>query len=308
MGTIGAGRPAKEALARALPPPGLVLALGVLAVSTGSIFVRQADAPALLVSFWRCAFSTLILGLLSARICAREWPRLSRADGLCVLGAGVALALHFWTWIASLGSTTVASSLVIVNTTPVWVGLATPFLTTDRISRGMAVAICVAVLGCVVIGAGDLELSREALLGDGLALIGAWAFAAYFLLGRRLVRSLSLFPYVVACYGTAGLVLLAICLVSGAHPFDAGPRAFGWMLALALVPQILGHTSYNYALRFFSASGTAVATLGEAICGSLLAWWFLDEVPGGMTFVGGAVVFVGLMLAVRAERSRSEPR
>jgi drug/metabolite transporter (DMT)-like permease len=281
--------------------------LGVLAASTGSIFVRQADAPALLVSFWRCAFATLILGLLRPQACRLEWSRLARGDVLCLMGAGLALALHFWAWIASLGSTTVASSLVIVNTTPVWVGLATPFLTTDRISRAMALAIGVAVSGCIVIGAGDLELSREALFGDGLALLGAWAVAAYFLLGRRLARSLSLVPYVVACYGTAALVLLAILLVAGAHPFDAELRAFGWMFALALVPQVLGHTSYNYALRFFSASGTAVATLGEAICGSLLAWWILGEVPGGMTFGGGAVVFIGLLLAVRAERRTAQP-
>lgn len=289
------------------PPvsPGLALAVAVLAVSTGSLFVRLAEAAPIVKAFGRCSISTLVLALFGARACAREWPKLSRAELWAALGAGACLAVHFASWITSLSYTSVTSSVVIVNTTPLWVALLAPLLSTDRVRGRTILAIGVSVLGCVVIGADDFRLAGRALYGDALALVGAWSAALYFLAGRRLRRSLTLLPYVIACYGTAAIFLFAVVLAAGEPLRGYSAATYGWLIALALVPQLIGHSSYNYALRYVSVALTSVATLGENIGAPLLAWCFLGEAPGTAKVIGGCIVALGLLLAVRSERPAS---
>lgn len=291
-------------------PPRLALTLAVLAVSTGALFVRMADAPPLVVAFYRCALSTAILGLIGWRACRAELPLLARSDRWLALGTGFALALHFATWISSLSYTTVASSLVLVNTTPLWVALLSPFLSHDRVRGGTWIGMGVSLVGCVVIGYADLSASGEgleftgsALWGDLLALMGAWMCALYMLAGRRLRRSLSLFPYVTVCYGGAAAFLLLFALASGAELGGYPAATYGWLVALAIVPQVIGHSSYNYSLRYVSAALTSVVSLGESIGATLLAWLFLNETPTGLALAGGAVVLTGVLVALRAERS-----
>ena len=199
--------------------------------------------------------------------------------------------------------TSVASSLVIVNTTPLWVALATPFVSKDRLRSGTLLGISVSVVGCAVIGWGDLQLEGRALLGDGLALIGAWMSAVYMLTGRRLRKRLTLLPYVTACYGSAAALLLIAVFASGSSLVGYTPATYGALVALALVPQVIGHSSYNYALRYVSAALTSVVALGECIGASLLAWMFLHEAPSSASWIGGSIVMIGVLLAVRAERS-----
>jgi drug/metabolite transporter (DMT)-like permease len=283
--------------------PALALAVAVVAVSTGAVFVRLADAPPLVVAFYRCALATAVLTAIGWRACREEWPRLSRRERWIVLATGLGLALHFSAWITSLSYTNVASSVVIVNTTPVWVALLTPVLSTDRLRAGTLAGIAAAVAGCAVIGWGDFELSGRALFGDALALAGAWMSALYMLAGRRLRRRLSLLPYVIACYGAAAVCLLVLVLGTGQPLFGHAPETYGWLVALALVPQLIGHSSYNYALRYLSAASTSVATLGESAGAALLAWWLLGEELSATTLAGGAIVLAGLLVAVRSERA-----
>lgn len=290
--------------------PRIALVLAVSAVSTGALFVRLADAPALTVAFFRCLFATAILGAIGARACRVEWPKLSRRELWIALGTGLALAVHFASWISSLSYTSVASSLVIVNTTPLWVALLSPFLSHDRVRRGTWLGMAVSVLGCIVIGAADarssgggFELTGSALWGDFLALIGAWMASLYMLAGRRLRAVLTLFPYVTLCYGTAACFLLLFALFSGAPLAGHAPATYAWLVALAVVPQVIGHTSYNYSLRYVSAALTSVVTLGESVGAALLAWIFLDETPGTLQLAGGVVVIAGVLLALRAERT-----
>ncbi len=284
-------------------PPGLALLLAIAAVSTGAVFVRLAAAPPLVVAFWRCALATALLFALVGRQCRAEWATLSRSQARLVIATGLALALHFATWISSLSYTSVASSIVLVNTTPLWVALASPFVTADRVRPLTWIALVVSLVGCVVIGAGDFELSGRALLGDALALAGALLSAVYMLAGRRLRQHLTLGPYVIACYGAAAIFLLLFTLVAGQNVVDVSAPTFGWLLCLALVPQVIGHSSYNYALGYVSAALTSIATLGESVGATLLAWWFLGERPPDQTLLGGVAVIVGMLIAMRSERT-----
>ena len=283
--------------------PRLVFGVAILAVSTGALFVRLADAPSLAVAFWRCALATAVLAALFLPRCLREWRRLARADAWLLGAAGLALSVHFATWISSLAYTSVASSIVIVNTTPLWVALLAPRLAGERVSRATLAAMALSVAGCVVIGAGDFELSARALLGDALALVGAWMAALYLLAGRRVRRLLTLAPYVTGCYGVAAAFLLLFTLVARVPLTGYGAATWGWLACLALVPQLIGHSSYNWALRYVSTTLTAVATLGESVGAVALAWLFLREVPSLQTLAGGAIVMSGLWLAMRAERA-----
>jgi drug/metabolite transporter (DMT)-like permease len=298
-----------EAPPRPKLPPQLALVVAVLSVSTGALFIRFAGeehdggAPSLVIAFYRCAFATVALALVGWRQCLEEWPRLERRERGIAAATGVGLALHFATWITSLSYTTVASSIVIVNTTPLWVALLTPALSSDRRLRGATVAaIALSIVGCAVLGWNDLQVAGSALFGDALALVGAWMCALYMLAGRKLRRSLSLFPYVIACYGIAAVVLLIVALARGHSLLGYAPEIYGWLVALALVPQVIGHSAYNYVLRYLSAAATSIATLGENVGGIVLAWWFLGEALEPRTAVGAGIVVAGMVIAVRSER------
>lgn len=284
-------------------PPRLALGVAVVAVSSGALFVRLADAPPLAIATYRCIFATAVLALFGARACAREWPALSRREVWIALATGLCLAVHFASWISSLAYTSVASSIVVVNTTPLWVALLAPYLSSDRVSRRTLGAISLCVVGCVVIGAGDLRVSGRALIGDGLALVGAWTCALYMLAGRRLRAKLSLLPYVIACYGSAAACLLVFALVSRTQLAGFDARTWGALAGLALVPQVIGHSSYNYALRYVSAATAAVVAIGETVGATLLAWWLLGEVPSVASAIGGVIVLAGVVIALRVDRA-----
>jgi drug/metabolite transporter (DMT)-like permease len=291
-------------------PPRLALAAAVIAVSTGAVFVRLAAAPPLAVASFRCLFATAILAALGWRACREEWSRLSRRELYIAVATGFALALHFASWISSLSYTSVASSLVLVNTTPLWVALLSPLIVRERASTGTWLGLSLSLAGCLVIGLADLDASEgalewtgSALWGDLLAVVGAWTAALYMLAGRRLRKSLSLVPYVTLCYGTACGFLLAFALAAGVPLAGHGLESYGWMLALAVVPQLIGHSSYNYALRYVSAASTSIVSLGESVGAVLLAWAVLAEVPSVLQLAGGVAVLAGVVLALRSERA-----
>jgi len=282
-------------------PPGLVLLAGVLSISTGAIFARLAEAPALVIAAWRVGLATLIL-LPFAWFSARDdLRRLTIPDIRLAALSGLFLALHFATWISSLDYTSVANSVVIVNTNPLWVALFAPFLTGDRISRGAAVGIGVSVIGGVIIGAGDVALGGRALLGDGLALLGSLCAAAYLLLGRRIRAKLSLLAYVVVCYGSAAVFLWATVLALRLPIVGFSAGTFGAFAGMAIISQCIGHTSYNWALRYFSASLVAISLLGEPIGSTILAWFLFGEQLTLLKAAGGALILAGIVCAALGE-------
>ena len=281
--------------------PWLTLSLAVLFVSFGAILVRLAAAPPLAVSFYRVAIASLLLLPFASGDARRSWPALDRKHRLLVVAAGTALALHFATWIASLSYTTVASSVLLVNTSPVFAIVLSRLFLHERPSRVVRVAIPVAFAGAALIALGDWTGSPGSLLGNGLAVAGAATLAAYQVIGRGLRDALPLNAYVLAVWGTAALVLAALARSMGVLLGGYPKRTWLLFVALAVVPTIGGHGLVNKSLRSLPAPTVGLFLLGEPVIASLLAWLLFREVPGVWTLAGGAIVLaaLGLVLARR---------
>lgn len=294
---------------RRSPSPEWVLAMAVCAVGSGSIFARLADAPAWVVSFWRCALAAVVMAPLAAPHLRRVVGELGRRGLVAFAGAGFFLALHFATWIASLDYTSVASSVLLVNTNPLWVGLLSPLVTRDRIGRPLVFAIVLSLMGTAAIAVADgwgggAEASR-ALHGDALALAGAVAGSLYLLLTRRISARVPLPCFVVLCHGSAALFLLAAVLVTGTSLADYPGETWLWLVCCAVFPQLLGHASVNWVLARRSAAMVSVALTGEPIAATFLAWAVLGERPAWALLPGGALVIAAVVVASRGERRRS---
>lgn len=282
--------------------PYAVMTLGILAVSTGAIFARLADAPALVTAAYRVGLAVVVLAPLAWCTARQELRSLTRRDLSLAVLSGFFLASHFAFWISSLDYTSVSNSVVLVDTNPLWVGIMTPFLTGDRLRPVMVVSILISVAGGVIIAAGDFAIGPQALWGDLLALVGGISAAFYLLLGRKLRSRLSLLPYVTVCYGGAAVILwgLVLTLRLPLRGFSGGTWAS--FAGLALVSQIFGHTSYNWALKWCSAGLIAVSLLGEPVISSILAWFLFDEGFTLLKLLGGSCILVSIYLAARAEQ------
>ena len=274
------------------PPlnPYLVLVLGVIGVSTGSIFARLADAPAIVTAAYRVGLATLILIPVAGWKARDELRNLSLHDIKLAVLSGFFLALHFATWISSLDYTAIANSVVLVNTIPLWVGLLTPLVSKDRIKRATIISIIISVIGGAIIGFGDFAMGGNALWGDFLAVVGAMCAAVYLLLGRNLRRNLSLLSYVVVCYGSAAILLWLIVIFLNLPITEYSSDTFAAFWAMALISQILGHSSYNWALKWFSTSFIAVALLGEPIGSTIMAYIIFKEGLTWTKFIGGLFI------------------
>ena len=284
--------------------PYLGIGLGVTTVSTAAVLIRlaQGEAHSLVIAAWRLALATLILTPITLGARRSELRELTRREWGSALVSGLLLALHFATWITSLAYTSVAASVVLVSTSPIFAGLGSHLLLQERLSRYMVVALLAATAGGALIGLGDLGADTHQLWGDVLALIGAIAGAGYFLIGRRLRARLSLLAYVFPVYGTAAVALMTMMLASGLPAVPQRPQTWLWLLLMALGPQILGHSSLNWALRYLSATYVTLATLVEPIGSTLLAWWLLGEKPSLWAVGGGALILAGITIASYTER------
>lgn len=286
------------------PPfnPSLALVTGVLAVSTGAIFVRLAEAPAMVIAAYRVGLASLILAPIAWWRARDELLSLEKHDYLLAGLAGLFLALHFATWISSLNYTSVANSVVLVNTNPLWVGLLTPLISKDRLTLMTKISIVVCVIGGVVIGIGDFATGGQALWGDFLALVGSICAAMYLLLGRNLRRKLSLLAYIFLCYGSAAIILCPFVIVLRLPVVGFSTGTYAALVSMALIPQIIGHSSYNWALKWFSASFIAVTLLGEPIGATILAYIIFGETLTWAKFVGGSLILAAIYLAARGEK------
>lgn len=283
----------------------LVLFLAVGVISTASILIKLADAPALIIATYRLGITGLLVGPTAWTLRRRELRALSRRDGGLSLLSGFFLSLHFLTWISSLQYTSVASSVVLVATNPIFVGLGSVLFLRERLHPLLIWGIVLSVSGGALIGYGDFQIGGRALYGDLLALLGAITHSGYLLIGQRVRVKTDLLTYIAIVYGMAALMTLGVALLSG-HPFVGySTWTYLMMVLLALGPQILGHSSYNWALKYVSAAAVAVVILGEPIGASLLAYLVLSEGLTWLKLIGGALVLVGIYLAVRAERERA---
>jgi drug/metabolite transporter (DMT)-like permease len=297
------------------PPisPLLALTFGVLGISSGSILVRLAqgqDVPSLVIAAWRLTFATLILLPLALTRRRQELARLVKRDWLLGLLSGFMLALHFATWVSSLAYTSVTSSTVLVTTSPLWVGLVAPFFLGELLTRRLKVGIALAMAGSALIGVADvvavvngrLQFSLtqftqqpNPLLGNGLALLGAIAAAFYLIIGRRLRLKMSLLSYITVAYGSAAIFLLLAVLASQHHLFGYPLLAFIILLFMAIFPQLVGHSAYNYGLGYLPAAYVSIAVIAEPIGATLLALLIFGEVPNWLTILGSIVLLSGIV-------------
>jgi drug/metabolite transporter (DMT)-like permease len=280
----------------------LVLALGVAAVSLAAIFVRLAAAPGPVVALYRMVLASVVILPWTLRA-LRRTP-LTRANwGYAVL-AGILLGAHFATWITSLSYTSVAASVALVATSPLWVALFSWLFLSVTPSLLVMFGILTAVLGGALIGFGDLGGGSAPLLGGALALSGAICASGYLLLGRSAQRrGLSLQAYVGVAYGIAALVLLPLPLIFGFSYTNYQPATFLWVLLLALAPQLVGHTSFNYAVKHVDPAVVATVILLEPVGASLLALAIFGEVPSLLTALGVLTLLFGVALTIRRQKS-----
>jgi len=273
----------------------------VITVSTAAILIRlaQIEAHSLVIAAWRLTLATLILAPIVLGTHRSELRALTRHEWVSALVSGLLLALHFATWITSLSLTSVAASVVLVATSPLFVGVASHLLLKERLTRPIAIGLIVAMVGSVVIGLGDAGGGGHQLWGDVLALVGALAVAGYFLIGRRLRARLSLLGYIFPVYATAAVVLMGIAALARTPLGGYSPSSWMWLLLVALVPQIMGHSSLNWALRHLTATYVTIAALGEPLGSTILAWLVLEEPPTVAAVVGGGLILVGIAIASR---------
>lgn len=308
------------------PPiqPQIVVLFGILAVSTASIFIKlaQQEVSSITIAAYRLGLATLVLLPVAVLRYRKELKGLSSKDLRLGLLSGLFLAIHFISWITSLEYISIASSVVLVTTTPLWVALFAPFTIKEPITRPVVVGLLLALTGTLVIGLSDVcaqsglsltcppmrEFVRgEAFLGDLLALVGAWAAAGYVLIGRRLRAGLSLVPYIFVVYGMAAVILVALMLTGGGQAAGFSPRTLLWLVLLALVPQLLGHSAFNWALGYLPAAYVAVTLLGEPVGSTILGMIFLKEVPGVYKLFGAILIFGGIVIASMPDK-RSQLR
>jgi drug/metabolite transporter (DMT)-like permease len=289
--------------------PHFVLAVGILAVSSSAFlitFARQDGMPAVAIAALRLTLAALVLLPIALARSRDELRLLAPRDLALAMLSGVFLALHFAFWISSLDYTSVMSSIVFVSTNPLFVALASVLLLRESLRRGTLLGIVVAALGGAVVGLADLgHVGGESLQGDALALAGAVAVSGYLLIGRQLRGRLSLLPYIALVYSSAAVVLLAMAWAMGITLFGYSPAAYGLIVLLAAGPQLIGHSSYNWALKYLSATFITVTILAEPIGASLLAIPILGQVPDPIKFAGGALILIGIYFAARAESQYS---
>ncbi len=275
----------------------LMLFIGITAASTASIFTKLCSAPALIIAAYRLTIASLLLAPLASH--QKIWRGWSRSDSRWLLLSGLLLGLHFATWIGSLKYTSVASSVVLVSTHPIFVGIGSWLFLKEHLSFKFVLGIGLAVLGSTLIGFGDLSLSGDAIFGDLLALIGALAVSGYFLVGRKMRRGQSLLSYIFPVYSTAGIVLILLALAWQKPFFGYSSYDYLLFLLLALIPQLIGHSSFNWALKYIPASLVAIAILGEPIGSTILAFFILGEELNGWKVLGGISIFLGILIALR---------
>ncbi len=271
----------------------MVLGVGLTAVSLGAVLVRLSqEAPSLVIAAWRMTWaSALLLPFFLTerrRNAGTVWTRWHLVSGL-------ALALHFAFWISSLRYTSVAVSVLLVDTSPVVVAALSRLFLNERLTgRGIA-GLALTIGGSILLFRNDLETLGD-WRGPALALAGAVGVAIYLMLGRKLRAQVSLLQYVFPTYLTAAAALLLLVPAAGLPWTGFSTTTWVFLFLLGLVPQCIGHTSYNWSLRYLPATLVATLTLAEPVLAALAAWWLLEEVPPAGMLPGGLLVACGILL------------
>ena len=279
--------------------PYITLFVGVLAVSFAATFIRLAVAPPLVIATYRLAIASIILIPIAAIKSRRSLPQLSRQDILLILLSSVFVALHIGLWITSLSYTSIASSVVLVTAHPAFVAVISYFLWGERLNKLTIGGIVVAFIGVIFINYSGLTFGTQAIVGNLLALIGGFAMGAYLIVGRQLRARIDILSYLTILYTCSAVILLVATVLSGHSLFGYSPTTYLMLILLALVPQLIGHTSINLAVRLIPVIFVSVAILGEPVGATLLGSLILGEIPTANEIVGGLFILGGIFLVMR---------
>jgi drug/metabolite transporter (DMT)-like permease len=279
-----------------------VLAIGVISVSFAAVFIRLADAPSLVIATYRMCLAALILAPFTIKLAGSELRQISGKNLAMMLLAGGFLALHFGLWITSLSYTSVATSVVLVTATPIFTAIASYLLFKEKLTVKIVLGITISIGGSVLIGYGNWSIGTSELLGAGLALAGALAVAGYLLIGRKIRRTTGLLSYTFVTYSSAAVLLLITTIASGHSLSGYSGNTYLMFILLALIPQILGHSSLNWSLKFMPATMVTIAVLGEPIIATILAFLILNESPTLNEIIGGLLILGGIYIAFRGNK------
>jgi drug/metabolite transporter (DMT)-like permease len=277
----------------------LTMFIGVLAISFAAIFIRLADAPPLVIATYRLTIASLILVPIASVKSVRGLKRVSKRDILLILLSSVFLALHFWLWITSLSYTSIASSVVLVTSHPAFVAVISYFLWGERLNRLTIGGIVIALSGVVFINYNGFTFSSQTLLGDLLALIAGFSMGAYLIIGRQLRVRIDILSYLTLIYVGAAVILLVATVISGYSLFGYSPSTYIMMILLALIPQLLGHSFLNLAIRMVPVTLVSVSILGEPVGATLLGYIILKEIPSFGEIIGGLLILGGIFMVIR---------
>lgn len=293
-------RRGSEIMAKSNIKTNALLVTAIVAISFAATLIRLAAAPAIVIAGYRMLFSTIVLlpFVLSSNETMAELRRLGGVDLALLSLSGLFLSLHFMSWIASIFLTGVASSIVLVTTTPLFVALYSVFVLRERVPVLFWVGLGLAALGALVIGGGDIFEGGMRWKGDLLALLGAIAAGGYFIVGSRLRKRLSLLAYVFPVYLTATVIIFAVALSWRLPVGGYRGETYLYTFLLAVVCQIMGHTLFNWALRHVRATFVTIGILGEPVGASLIAFLVLGEMPLTREIAGGVFILAGLFCAL----------
>ncbi len=277
------------------------LFVAMVSVGLASPLIRLASAPPVVVATYRMTISAIIFlpFLVSSH---KRKVRLPVRDLLSLLLPAALLSLHFILWISSLSYTSVLASTVLVTTNPIFVPIFSYLIFREKTKRSLFLGIIVAFAGSVLIGvASHNAVSKTTNFGNLLALLGAMAVSLYLLVTRRLRKKFDLLSYVSVVYLFSSVILILFSLVMRQKIFGYSPRTYFYLFLIALVPQVIGHTLYNWSLKYFSPSFIAVTILGEPVFAAIFAFILLKETPLPLEIAGAVVIMLGIYLSTRAE-------
>lgn len=290
-----------------------VILMGIIATSSGSIFIKLAQAegvPSLLIAAARMTIASLVLTPIVFSRYRSQLPLLSRNQLIMAACSGFFLALHFATWIKSFEYTIVLVSVVLVSTSPLWAAMLEVIFLRARLSRVILLSLIVGIAGSVIVALPNEEsaitsLGNNPILGSLLALSGAVAVSIYYVIGRKLRSSLSLLPYIWLVYGCAAIILIIVVVLSGTPITGYSFQGYLWLVVMALVPQLIGHSSFNFALKYFPASYVGIAGQLEPVLSAILAFLLFTEKPASVQIIGSIIILSGVILASLSQ-SRSD--
>ncbi len=282
-----------------------VVSIGIIAISFAAIFIRFCnDVPSIMIATYRLTVSAIIL-LIIAKGRGIHLSSYNKRHLIIGMLGGLFLALHFFFWISSLKLTSVASSVVLVVTNPIFVGIFSYLFFKEKQPAELILGIILSFSGSIILAVGDSGLqgltlqNPSFLLGDILAFLGAIMASGYLMVGSKLREEMDILPYISMVYTFSATFLLITSLFLGLPFTGYKPGSYFYMVLLAIVPQLIGHTAFNWALKHLKASMVAITILGEAIGASILAYIIFKESIKSFQLVGIILIFLAIIIASR---------